>query len=191
MEYLNDKVNDLFLEFEGKLEKAVTHVAGEFQLVRAGRVNSGLVERITVDYFGVATPIRNLGNITTTDSRTIVINLWDTAILRETVKALTVASLGANPIDDGRVIRLIFPLLTTERRKELVKQVKTIAEQGRVAIRNERRSAMDSLKKLVKEDNISEDERDSIEKDIQKLTDSYVGSIDKLLAKKEAEVLEV
>ena len=181
----------LLLEFEESLGKVATHVSNEFTMVRAGRVNSAMVERISVDYFGTPTPMRQLANISTSDSRTIVINMWDTAILREAVKALTNANLGANPIDDGRIIRLIFPQLTEERRKELVKQVKKIAEEGRIGIRNERRGAMDSLKKLVKEDNISEDEHRSIEEDIQKLTDTYVGSVDKLLAKKEAEILEI
>ena len=191
MEYLNDKVNMMILEFEENLDKVATHVTGEFSLVRAGRVNSALVERITIDYFGETTALRALANITTSDSRTIVINLWDTAILRDVVKVLTLAQLGANPIDDGRVIRLIFPQLTADRRKELVKQVKKIAEDGRIGMRNERRSAMERLKKLAKEDNISEDERRSIEEDIQKLTDIYVSSIDKLLAKKETEIMEI
>ncbi|MCL2846330.1 MAG: ribosome recycling factor [Firmicutes bacterium] len=191
MEYLNDRVNMMLLEFEEKLGKAAGHVTNEFLMVRAGRVNAAMVERIMVDYFGTPTPMRQLANISCSDSRTIVISLWDTAILRETVRALTVAQLGANPIDDGRLIRMIFPLLTEERRKELVKQVRTIAEQGKVTMRNERRSAMDSLKKISKDDNISEDEKASIEKDIQKLLDNYVGSVDKLLAKKESEILEI
>lgn len=181
----------MLLEFEEKLGKAAGHVTNEFLMVRAGRVNAAMVERIMVDYFGTPTPMRQLANISCSDSRTIVISLWDTAILRETVRALTVAQLGANPIDDGRLIRMIFPLLTEERRKELVKQVRTIAEQGKVTMRNERRSAMDSLKKISKDDNISEDEKASIEKDIQKLLDNYVGSVDKLLAKKESEILEI
>ncbi|MCL2755850.1 MAG: ribosome recycling factor [Firmicutes bacterium] len=191
MEYLSDKINELLLEFEERLGKGANFVRGEFQMVRAGRVNPAIVERVSVDYFGQSTPIRQLGNITCADSRTIVISLWDTAILREVCKSLTAANLGANPIDDGRVIRLIFPLLTEERRKELVKQVRKIAEEGKVAMRNDRRWAMDSLKKASKEDNISEDEVASVEKDIQKLLDNYVASLDKLLANKEGEIMEV
>ena len=191
MNYLNDSVNELLFNFEERLGKAAAHVKSEFSIVRAGRVSTALVERVFVDYFGTPTPIRQLGNITAADNRTIVINLWDTAILRETCKALTLAQLGANPIDDGRIIRLIFPILTQERREELRKTVRRIAEEGKVTIRNERKNAMDGLKKVVKEDNISEDERVSIEKDIQKLTDTYADSIDKLLKNKEAEIMEI
>jgi len=191
MNYLNDNVNELLMGFEEKLGKAAGHVKHEFSLVRAGRVSTQLVERINVDYFGTPTPIRNLGNITATDSRTIVINLWDTAILREACKALQLAQLGANPIDDGRVIRLIFPILTQERRVELQKQVKKITEEGKVATRNERKAAMDGLKKIAKDDNISEDEVETIKKDIEKLTGGYIESLDKLLATKEKEILEI
>ena len=191
MTYLNDNINELLFGFEEKLGKVATHVKLEFGLVRASRVSTAMVERISVDYFGTPTPIRNLGNITASDSRTIVINLWDTAILREVCKALTLAQLGANPIDDGRVIRLIFPILTEERRKELVKQVKKIAEDGKIAMRNERKNAMDGLKKVAKDDNISEDEKATVEKDIQKLTDNYVGMVDKLLATKETDIMAI
>ncbi|MCL2569958.1 MAG: ribosome recycling factor [Firmicutes bacterium] len=191
MDYLNDKITELLITFEDKLGKTVNFVTNEFTTVRAGRVNTNIVERITVDYFGVATPLRQLANISCSDSRTIVINLWDTAILREACKAITLAQVGANPIDDGRVIRLIFPQLTEERRKELVKQVRKICEDGKVAIRNDRRAAMDQLKKIGKEDKVSEDEQEQVEKDIQKLTDSYVTSLDKLLGKKETEIMEI
>ncbi|MCL2586628.1 MAG: ribosome recycling factor [Firmicutes bacterium] len=191
MNYLNENVNELLFNFEERLGKAVAHVKAEFSMVRAGRVSTGLVERINVDYFGEPTPIRNLGNITASDSRTIVINLWDTAILREVCKALTLAQLGANPIDDGRVIRLIFPILTKERREELKKQVKKIAEEGKVAIRNERKNTMDGLKRISKDDNISEDEVETIKKDVEKLTGTYTESLDKLLANKESEILEI
>jgi len=191
MDYLNEQINEMLLNFEERLDKVATFVKGEFQLVRAGRVSPAIVERVTVDYFGTSTPLKQLANISCSDSRTVVINLWDIAILRETCKALTLAQLGANPIDDGRVIRLIFPQLTEERRKELVKQVKKIAEEGKVAMRNDRRAAMDTLKKVQKSDNISEDDVASIEKDIQKLLDSYTSSLDKLLENKEKEIMEV
>ena len=191
MNYLNENVNELLFNFEERLGRAASHVKNEFSMVRAGRVSTALVERINVDYFGTPTPIRNLGNITASDSRTIVINLWDTAILREVCKSLQLAQLGANPIDDGRVIRLIFPILTQERREELRKQVKKITEEGKVAMRNERKVAMDSLKRVAKDDNTPEDEKAQIEKDIQKLTDTYVASLDSLLKNKESEIMEI
>jgi len=191
MDYLNESINMLVLELEEKLGQRANHVKSEFGLVRAGRVNPGIVERVMVDYFGTPTPVKNLANISCSDSRTIVINLWDTAILRETTKALADARLGANPIDDGRVIRMIFPQLTADRRKELVKQVKQIAEQGRVAMRNDRRSALDNLKKVVKDEKLSEDDQALVEKDVQKLLDTYISSVDRLLDKKETEIMEV
>jgi len=191
MNYLNDNVNEMLLGFEEKLGKAITHVKNEFSMVRAGRVSTTLIERVNVDYFGTPTPIRQLGNITASDNRTIVISLWDTAILRETCRALTLAQLGASPIDDGRVIRLIFPILTKERREELRKQVKKITEEGKIAIRNERKNAHDGLKKVAKDDNISEDEVEAIKKDIDKLASSYTESLDKILLNKEKEIMEI
>ena len=191
MNYLNDNVNELLFNFEERLGKAASHVKNEFSMVRAGRVSTVMVERINVDYFGTPTPIRQLGNITASDSRTIVINLWDTAILREVCKALTLAQLGASPIDDGRIIRLIFPILTKERREELRKQVRKITEEGKITIRNERKNAHDGLKKVAKDDNISEDEVETIKRDIEKLTTTYTESLDKLLANKESEIMEI
>ena len=191
MEYLNESVNMLMLEFDEKLGTRASFVRNEFQTIRAGRVSPAIVEKITVDYFGTSTPLRNLATITSADSRTIVINLWDQAILREVCKVLTLSNVGANPIDDGRVIRLIFPMLTEERRKELVKQVRKICEDGKIAMRNDRRSALDSLKKIAKEENLSEDEVAGIEKDVQKILDNYVSSLDKLLINKESEIMEV
>jgi ribosome recycling factor len=191
MDYLNEKINEQMFTFEEKLDKAINHVKNEFLMIRAGRVNSQIAERVNVEYFGVVTPLKQLANISCSDSRTIVINLWDTAIIREACKAITNAQLGANPIDDGRVIRLIFPQLTEERRKELVKQVKKIAEEGKVTMRNERRDVLDKIKKTCKEDKISEDEQKSMENDIQKMLDSYIASLEKILEKKETEILEI
>ncbi|MCL2850952.1 MAG: ribosome recycling factor [Firmicutes bacterium] len=191
MDYLNENINMLMLDLEEKLGERANHVKSEFSLIRAGRVNTGIVERVMVDYFGTPTPIKNLANISCADSRTVVINLWDTAIIRETSRALENANLGANPIDDGRIIRMIFPQLTAERRKELVKQVKQIAENGKVSMRNDRRAALDNLKKIVKEEKLSEDDQLLIEKDVQKLLDTYISSLDNLLSKKEVDILEV
>ena len=191
MDYLNENVNNLLLSCEENLEKAVNFVKNEFMLIRAGRVNTGIVDRITVDYFGTPTPLKNLANMNAADSRTLVVNLWDTSIIRDVCKAILQAQIGANPIDDGRVIRLIFPLLTEERRKELVKHAKKITEEGKVTMRNARRDALDALKKFSKSDNISEDEQKSIEADIQKLTDTYTKTLDTIFAKKEQEIMEI
>lgn len=191
MNYLNDNINFALMNFEERLEKCVEYVRGEFLMVRAGRVNPSIVERVAVEYFGTPTPLKQLANISCADSRTVVINLWDTAVLREACKALTAASLGATPIDDGRVIRLIFPQLTEERRKELAKQVKKICEDGKVTMRNERRDVLDKIKKICKEDKLGEDEQKTIEADVQKVLDSYISSLDKLHEKKEAEIMEI
>ena len=191
MDYLNENITEQMLLFEERLEKSVNFVRNEFTMVRAGRVNPAIVERITVDYFDTPTPLKQLANISCSDSRTIVINLWDTAIIREACKAIGNANVGANPIDDGRVIRLIFPQLTEERRKELVKQVKKICEEGKIAMRNDRRDVLDKVKKICKENKISEDEQKSIEVDVQKMLDSYISSLEKLLEKKEAEIMEI
>jgi len=191
LDYLNENINQALFALEENLEKAVNFVKGEFMLVRAGRVNTGIVERINVDYFDAPTPLKNLANINATDSRTLVVNLWDTSIIRDVCKAIIQAQIGANPIDDGRVIRLIFPLLTEERRKELVKQAKKITEEGKVTMRNARRDAMDALKKIAKAESISEDEQKTIEADIQKLTDTYTKNLDTLFEKKEREIVEI
>ena len=191
MDYFNDKITEQMLLFEEKLEKAVSFIKNEFSMVRAGRVNPAIAERVMVEYFGTPTPLKQLANISCADSRTIVINLWDTAIIRDACKAIGASNLGASPIDDGRVIRLIFPQLTEERRKELVKQVKKICEDGKITMRNDRRETMDKVKKICKEDKVSEDEQKSIETDIQKMLDSYVSSLEKLLEKKESEIMEI
>lgn len=191
MDYLNDKINEQLMVYEDKLGKTADFVKSEFGLVRAGRVSATIVERIMVDYFGTPTPLKQLANISCADNRTIVISLWDTAVLREACKAITIAQVGANPIDDGRIIRLIFPQLTADRRKELVKQVKKIAEDGKITMRNERRDTIDRIKKIAKEDKLSEDDQKSAENDIQKLLDTYVAGLDKLLANKEAEILAI
>jgi len=188
---MNDNITEQMMLFEEKLEKAVGFVRNEFTMVRAGRVNTAIVERITIDYFDQPTPLKQLANISCSDARTIVISLWDTAIIREACKAIGNANLGANPIDDGRVIRLIFPQLTEERRKELVKQVKKICEDGKITMRNDRRDTLDKVKKICKEQKVSEDEQKSVEVDVQKMLDSYISSLDKLLEKKEAEIMEI
>ena len=188
---MNDKINEAMLMFEEKLEKAVNHVRSEFANVRAGRVSGAIVERITVDYYGTPTPIKELATITNEDSRTLLVNPWDIAIRPEVCKAIGSANIGANPIDNGQYIRLIFPALTEERRRDLVKQIKTIIEGAKVIMRNERRAAIDQVKKAGKDEKLSEDDLKSMEVDIQKLLDNYIASIDKLFEKKETEIMEI
>jgi len=191
MNYFNDKITEQMLMYEERLEKAVTFLKSEFSNVRAGRVSPAIVERVMVDYYGVPTPIKNLANISNKDNLSILITPWDTSVLREMCKAIGNANVGANPIDNGLEIRLIFPQLTEERRKDLVKQVKKITEDSKVSMRNDRRDAMDKIKKICKEDKISEDEQKAIEVDIQKMLDDYVSNIETILDKKCTEIMEI
>ena len=191
MDYLNEKLNELLINYEEKLSKRFDYLKNEFIAIRAGRVDTRIVERVTIDYFGTMTPIKNLANISCTDARTIVINPWDGSVLSAMVKALSAANLGTMPVDDGRIIRLIFPQLTAESRKELVKKVHTIAEDTRVKMRNERRDALDQLKKINNADKLSEDDVKNVEHDVQKMLDDYIGNVDSALAQKEKDILTI
>lgn len=191
MDYLNEKLNELLINYEEKLSKRFDYLKNEFIAVRAGRVDTRVVERVTIDYFGTMTPIKNLANISCTDARTIVINPWDGSVLANMVKALAAANLGTTPVDDGRIIRLVFPQLTAETRKELVKKVNKLAEDTRVGMRNERRDAMDQLKKIGNADKLSEDDVKNIEHDIQKMLDDYIGNVNSALAQKEKDIMTI
>ena len=191
MDYMSDNVNVTMLELEEGFEKAVNFVKSEFANVRAGRVSGAIVERITVTYYGNPTPLKELATISNEDARTILVNPWDISIRPEVCKAIGAANIGANPIDNGQFIRLIFPPLTEDRRKELVKQIKDISEKSRVTMRNERRDALDRIKKITKEEKFSEDDAKNIEHDVQKMLDNYVASVDKLLEKKISEIMEI
>lgn len=191
MDYLNDKLNELLINCEEKLSKRFDYLKNEFVSIRAGRVDTRIVERVTVDYFGTMTPIKNLANISCTDARTIVVNPWDASILSAMVKALGAANLGASPVDDGRIVRLVFPQLTAETRKELVKKVHKIAEETRVGMRNERRDALDQLKKISNAEKISEDDVKNVEHDVQKILDDYIANVDTALAQKEKDIMTI
>lgn len=191
MDYLNEKLNELLINYEEKLSKRFDYLKNEFIAVRAGRVDTRIIERVTVDYFGTMTPIKNLANISCTDARTIVVNPWDASILSSMVKALAAANLGATPVDDGRIIRLVFPQLTAETRKDLVKKVNKIAEESRVGMRNERRDALDQLKKINNAEKISEDDVKNIEHDIQKILDDYIANVDTALNQKEKDIMTI
>jgi len=178
-------------EFERKMDKTLEVLASDFGTIRAGRANAQVLDRITVEYYGVPTPLNQVGTISSPDPRTLVIQPWDTTLLRAIEKAIQVSDLGINPQNDGRVIRLAFPQLTEERRKELIKQVKKYGENGKVAIRNIRRDAMEKFKSMEKKSEITEDDRKDYEKELQDMTEKRCKQIDELTAKKEAELMAV
>lgn len=180
-----------FKEFTRKMEKTLEILQEDFGAIRAGRANPRVLDRISVEYYGVDTPIGQVGTISSPDARTLVIQPWDGSLLKKVEKAIQTSDLGINPQNDGRVIRLVFPQLTEERRRELVKQVKKYGEDGKVAVRNIRRDAMDYIKKLKKNSEITEDDQKKAEKDLQELTDKYIKKVDEACAVKEKELMEL
>ena len=184
-------LKDEYKIYEEKMRKSIDSVAADFASVRAGRANASVLDRIMVDYYGSPTPIQQIASITSPDPRSLVIQPWDTSAVKLIKKAIETSDLGINPQDDGRSLRLAFPQLTEERRKELVKQIHKYGENGKVAIRNIRRDAMDYFKKMEKKSEITEDELKAAEKDLQKMTDDSCKKIDELLAKKEKELMAV
>ena len=177
--------------YSSKMEKTIEVLQSQFAAVRAGRANASVLDRISVEYYGVDTPINQVGSITSPDPRTLVIEPWDKSLIKPIEKAIQVSDLGINPQNDGRIIRLIFPQLTEERRKDLTKQVKKYGEDSKVAIRNVRRDAMDAIKKMQKKSDITEDDQKTAEKDLQKVTDDYIKKVDEQCAKKEKELMEL
>ena len=180
-----------FKEYSRRMDKALEHLDEEFASVRAGRANAKVLDRITVEYYGSETPLNGVATISAPDARTLIIQPWDTKLLKDIQKAIQTSDLGINPQNDGRIIRLVFPQLTEERRKELTKQVKKYGEESKVAIRNIRRDAMDTIKAMKKKSEITEDEQKVAEKDLQKVTDDYVKKVDEMAAKKEKELMEL
>ena len=180
-----------FKDYQRRMDKALEHLAEEFGAVRAGRANAKVLDRITVEYYGSETPLNGVATISSPDARTLVISPWDTKLLKDIQKAIQTSDLGINPQNDGRVIRLTFPMLTEDRRKELVKQIRKYAENGKVAVRNIRRDAVDAFKKKQKASEITEDDLKQAEKDLQKMTDDSCKVLDDLLAKKEKELMAV
>ena len=182
---------DALKSYEAKMQKSIDSVAADFAAVRAGRANASVLDRIQVDYYGSPTPIQQIAAISSPDPRILVITPWDGSALKGIEKAIQNSDLGINPQNDGRCIRLSFPQLTEERRKELVKQVRKYGEGGKVAIRNIRRDAIDKFKKQQKSSEITEDDYKIAEKDIQKLTDDFTKEIDKISEKKEKELTSI
>ena len=180
-----------FKEYARRMEKALDHLNEEFGAVRAGRANPKVLDRITVQYYGSETPLNGVATISTPDARTLVIQPWDTKLLKDIQKAIQTSELGINPQNDGRVIRLVFPQLTEDRRKDLVKQVKKYAEEAKVAMRNIRRDGMDYVKKLKKASGITEDDQKKAEKDLQDLLDKMIKKVDAALAAKEKELMSI
>ena len=184
-------IKEMYQEYEHKMKKTVEVVISDFGGVRAGRANASVLDKISVEYYGTATPINQVASISAPDPRTLVIQPWDGTLLKAIEKALLISELGINPQNDGKVIRLVFPQLTEERRKDLVKQIRKYTEGGKVAVRNIRRDAMENFKKQQKASEITEDELKMAEKDLQKLTDDSCKELDKLLENKEKELLSV
>ncbi len=184
-------MKDLLKNTEERMDKSLNSVGREFATVRAGRANTSILDRITVDYYGVPTPIQQIASVSVPEGRVLQIQPWDTSTLKLIEKAIQVSDIGINPNNDGRVIRLIFPPLTEERRKELVKEVKKMAEDGKVAVRSIRRDAIEKLKTMKKDNIITEDDQANGEKKIQNLTDKFCAEVDTLLAAKEKEILEI
>lgn len=177
--------------YEGKMQKSLDVLAENLAGIRAGRANASVLNKITVDYYGTASPIQQVAAVASPDPRTLTIQPWDASLLKEIVKAIQTSELGINPQNDGKLIRLSFPPLTEERRKELIKQVSKEGEASKVAIRNIRRDAIDKWKTAKKKSEITEDELADAEKDMQKLTDKYIKEIDKTTAAKSEELKSV
>ena len=180
-----------FNEYGRKMDKTLDVLAENFGAVRAGRANAKVLDRITVEYYGQETALNGVATISSPDARTLVIQPWDNTLLKEIQKAIQISDLGINPQNDGKVIRLVFPQLTEERRKELTKQVKKYSEDAKVAMRNIRRDGMDYVKKLKKNNEITEDDQKKAEKDLQDMLDKFIKKVDDACAAKEKELMAI
>lgn len=178
-------------QFEEKMNKSIDSLASEYTTIRAGRANPHILDKITVEYYGTPTNLQSVANISVAEARTLVIQPWEASLIKDIEKAILVSDIGLTPNNDGKVIRLNFPELTEERRKDLVKDVKKKGEEAKVAIRNIRRDANDMVKKQQKANEISEDEQKGAEESIQKMTDEFVAKIDKMVEAKSKEIMTV
>ncbi len=176
---------------EEKMQKTIDALGREYKSIRAGRANAAVLDKVVVDYYGVPTPIQQMAAVSVPEARTLLIAPWDASTVKEIEKAILTSEIGINPQNDGKVIRLNFPPLTEERRKEIVKDVRKKAEESKVSVRNNRRDALDKLKALKKSGEITEDDEENGEKKIQKLTDKFCEEIDKASAAKEKEIMEI
>lgn len=184
-------MDDRIMEYDSKMQKTIDHLNSDLMTIRAGRANPHVLDKIKVDYYGTPTPVQQVGNISIPEARMIQIQPWEKSLLKDIEKAIQVSDIGINPTNDGNVIRLVFPELTEERRKELVKDIKKKGEADKVAIRNIRRDGNDAFKKLSKSDDISEDQIKQLEDELQKLTDKYIKQVDQMVEEKSKEILTV
>lgn len=191
MTFSNPQVQDAFDEYEMSLAESIEHLRIDLSAIRAGRANPQLLNKIYVDYYGTMAPLNQMANITVPEARLLQISLWDTSMIKEVVKAINASDIGITPTDDGKVIRLVFPQLTEERRKELSKQVHKIGEEYKVTLRNARRDILDKIKEFKKNNIITEDNVETFGKDVQKILDKNIADIDTIIKNKEAEVFEV
>ena len=189
MEFQNE--NELYGYFKEGLSKAENHLENEYAAIRAGRANPKILDRVMVNYYGSMTPLNQMANITVPDPRCLLINVWDLSAFKDVIKAINEANLGLTPSDDGKSIRLVFPVPTEERRKELVKQAKSLLEEAKVSMRNERRDAMDAVKKMKSNNLLTEDSQKAAEKEIQNILDKHTKFLDDLFAEKEKEIMSV
>lgn len=187
---MNEEAQMYLDDAEDKMKSAITHFESELSKVRAGKASPAMLQGITIDYYGNVTPLNQVANVGTTDARTIVIQPWEKNILSAIEKEILKANLGFNPVNNGEILRIVVPALTEERRKQLVKQVKTEAENARVAIRNVRKDTNNSIKSMEKE-GLTEDESKQYQETVQKMTDKYVSEIDKISEVKESEIMKV
>ncbi len=181
----------MYTEVKNKMNKAIAALENDYAAIRAGRANPALLDKITVDYYGTATPIPQVGSVSVPEARMLVIQPWDGSILGDIEKAILKSDLGLTPNNDGKVIRINFPALTEDRRKELVKGISKRAEEAKVVIRNARRDVLEGFKAQKKNGEITEDDLKGAEIDVQKLTDQYIKDIDGIAAKKEKEIMEI
>ena len=184
-------MEELLMTYEDKMEKSLDNLKEEYTTIRAGRANPHILDKVKVDYYGTPTPLQQVGNISVPEARMICIQPWDASLLKDIERAINASDLGLTPTNDGKLIRLVFPELTEDRRKELVKDVKKKGENAKVAIRNIRRDAIEADKKKGKEDGISEDEIKGYQDDVQKSTDAYVKKIDDAIDAKSQEIMTV
>ena len=184
-------MEELLMTYEDNMEKSLDYLKEEYTTIRAGRANPHILDKVKVDYYGTPTPLQQVGNISVPEARMICIQPWDASLLKDIERAINASDLGLTPTNDGKLIRLVFPELTEDRRKELVKDVKKKGENAKVAIRNIRRDAIEAVKKKGKEDGISEDEIKGYQDDVQKSTDAYVKKIDDAIDAKSQEIMTV
>lgn len=184
---MNERIN----EYSDKMQKTLDHLASDYASIRAGRANPHVLDRIKVDYYGTPTPLQQVGNISVPDPRVIQIQPWEKNLLKDIERAIQMSDIGINPTNDGSVIRLVFPELTEERRKDLVKDIKKKGEEAKVAVRNIRRDGNDAFKKLTKTEDVSEDEVKDLEDELQKTTDKFIKQVDTMIDEKSKDIMTV